>query len=236
MTLETLAPLAAQAAAMLRERGQTIAVADGATGGLISAGLLTVPDATDFCRGGGVIYSLRGRAILLDLGRKQLAGMESVTEPYALLQARAIRDRFGADWGIAETGSAGPATHPRGAPTGRSCIAVTGPGIAIARTIDRRQRSYPQYERLRHGRAGTAGRCARRSGAVGRTLRAAYSSGSFHGPLPPSAMKRSVRVVITGSGTGPSDRIMSWKARMSNLAPSAVCARARSFSIWSWPR
>src|SRR4051794_36994972 len=98
--IEPFAKLAARAAATLMERKQTIAVADGATGGLISAGLLTVPGATAFYLGGGVIYSLKGRDILLDLDETELAGMRSVTEPYALLQARAIRDRFGADWGI----------------------------------------------------------------------------------------------------------------------------------------
>ena len=134
--LDTLAPLAAQAAATLKQRRETIAVADGATGGLILAGLLTVPGATSFCLGGGVVYSLKARDILLALSKEELAGMESVTESYALLQARAIRDRFGADWGIAESGSAGPGKHPRGAPTGRSCIAVAGPGIAVATTFE----------------------------------------------------------------------------------------------------
>lgn len=134
--LDILAPLAANAAATLMQRGETIAVADGATGGLISAGLLTVPGATRFCMGGGVIYSFKGRDILLGLSREERAGMESVTEAYALLQARAIRDRFGADWGIAESGSAGPGRHPRGAPTGRSCIGVVGPGIALATTVE----------------------------------------------------------------------------------------------------
>lgn len=134
--LDTLAPIAAQIAAVLNGRHETIAVADGATGGLILAGLLTVPGATSFCQGGGVVYSLKGRDILLGLSRKDLAGMESVTEPYALLQARAIRSRFDADWGIAESGSAGPGKHPRGAPTGRSCIAIVGPGIEIATTIE----------------------------------------------------------------------------------------------------
>jgi PncC family amidohydrolase len=134
--LDTLAPLAAQAAAILKQRRETIAVADGATGGLILAGLLTVPGATSFCLGGGVIYSFRGRDVLLGLSKEDVAGMRSVTEPYTLLQARAIRDRFGADWGIAESGSAGPGKHPRGAPTGRSCIAVAGPGIAVATTVE----------------------------------------------------------------------------------------------------
>jgi nicotinamide-nucleotide amidase len=133
--IEPLAKLAARAAAALMERKQTIAVADGATGGLISAGLLAIPGATAFYLGGGVIYSFKGRDILLDLDKSELEGMRSVTEPYALLQARAIRDRFGADWGIAESGSAGP-THPTGVPAGRSRIAVVGPGVSVARSID----------------------------------------------------------------------------------------------------
>ncbi|RYH05359.1 MAG: CinA family protein [Alphaproteobacteria bacterium] len=133
--IEQLAALGAKAAAVLKERGQTIAVADGATGGLISTGLLTVPGATGFYLGGGVIYSLKGRDILLGLDEAELKGMKSVTEPYALLQARAIRDRFGADWGIAESGSAGP-THPFGVPTGKSSIAVIGPGVSISTTIE----------------------------------------------------------------------------------------------------
>lgn len=134
--IDDLASMAARAGAMLKERGQTVAVADGATGGLISAGLLTVPGATAFYVGGGVIYSMRGRSILLDVSDEDLVGMRSVTERYALLQARGIRDRFGSDWGVAETGSAGPGKHPMGAKTGMSCIAVVGPGAAIARTVE----------------------------------------------------------------------------------------------------
>lgn len=134
--IDALVPSAARAAAVLTARRQTIAVADGATGGLILAGLLTVPGATRFCRGGGVVYSLTGRDILLGLPRDDYAGMESVTEAYALLQARAIRDRFSADWGIAESGAAGPDHHPRGAPAGRSCIAVAAPDGDFAMTFE----------------------------------------------------------------------------------------------------
>jgi nicotinamide-nucleotide amidase len=134
--IDHLASIAARAGAILKQRGQTVAVADGATGGLISAGLLTVPGATAFYSGGGVIYSFKGRSILLDLSDEELAGMQSVTERYALLQARAIRDRFASDWGVAESGSAGPGKHPRGIKAGASCIAVVGPGTAIASTVE----------------------------------------------------------------------------------------------------
>ena len=115
-------------ATLLRTRGENIAIADGATGGLLAASLLTVPGALDFFVGGGVVYSLRARDILFDLSRDAYRGMRGASEDYALLQARAIRDNFGAAWGLAESGSVGGSTHPSGAPAGRSCAAVVGPG------------------------------------------------------------------------------------------------------------
>ena len=127
MTLHDFHPQAARIAALLRAREEKVAVADGATGGLIAASLLTVPGALDFFVGGGVVYSFRARVVLFDLPREAYKGMRGATEPYALLQARAIRDNFGADWGLAESGSVGGSTHPGGAPAGRSVAALVGP-------------------------------------------------------------------------------------------------------------
>lgn len=125
--LAELHPQALRIAALLRARGQKVAVADGATGGLIAATLLTVPGALDFFVGGGVVYSLRGRDVLFALPREAYKGMRGATEEYALLQARAIAANFGAEWGLAESGSVGGSTHPSGAPAGRSVAALAGP-------------------------------------------------------------------------------------------------------------
>ncbi|MGY8974276.1 MAG: CinA family protein [Sphingomonadales bacterium] len=126
--LEQTHEQALRIADLLRQRGEKVAVADGATGGLVAASLLTVPGALDFFVGGGVVYSFRARDILFDLPRDAYAGMRGASEDYALLQARAIRDNFGAQWGLAESGSVGGSSHPSGAPAGRSCAAVVGPG------------------------------------------------------------------------------------------------------------
>lgn len=128
--------LAAQIAEALKARGEKIAVADGATGGLISAALLTVPGALSFYVGGGVIYSARARDALFGLQPEAFRGMRSATEEYALLQARAIRDNLGAEWGIAESGSAGGSKHPLGVASGRSCCAVVGPDIERVRITE----------------------------------------------------------------------------------------------------
>ncbi len=127
MILAELHPQALRIAELLRERGEKIAVADGATGGMIAASLLTVPGALDFFVGGGVVYSFRARDVLFDLPREAYKGMRGASEDYALLQARAIRDNFGSEWGIAESGSVGGSSHPSGAPAGRSVAAVVGP-------------------------------------------------------------------------------------------------------------
>ena len=112
-------------------------MADGATGGMIAASLLTVPGALDFFVGGGVVYSFRARDVLFDLPREAYKGMRGASEDYALLQARAIRDNFHAEWGLAESGSVGGSTHPSGAPAGRSVAALVGPdGFAATRIIE----------------------------------------------------------------------------------------------------
>lgn len=127
MNLSDLHPRALRIAGLLRKRGETIAVADGATGGLIAASLLTVPGALDFFVGGGVVYSFRARDVLFAQPREAYKGMRGASEQYALLQARAIRDNFHAGWGIAESGSVGGSAHPSGAPAGQSVAAIVGP-------------------------------------------------------------------------------------------------------------
>ncbi|MEL6239211.1 MAG: CinA family protein, partial [Pseudomonadota bacterium] len=110
--------------------------ADGATGGLIMASLLSIPGALKFFVGGGVVYSFKARDVLFDLPREAYDGMTSATEEYALLQARGIRDRLGAAWGIAESGSAGSSKHPLGVASGRSVAAIVGPGVERIAVIE----------------------------------------------------------------------------------------------------
>jgi PncC family amidohydrolase len=125
--LRELHPQALRIAELLRAREERLAIADGATGGLLSAAILTVPGALDFFVGGGVVYSLRARDVLFAQPREAYKGMRGTSEEYALLQARSICTNFEADWGLAESGSVGASKHPTGAPAGRSCAALAGP-------------------------------------------------------------------------------------------------------------
>lgn len=122
-----LAELAAMAGEQLKASGQKVAVAESSSGGLISAALLSLPGASAYYLGGAVVYTGKARMSLLEIPREAVAGMRSASEPYALLLARTVRERFGADWGLSETGAAGPTGNGYGDPAGHTCIALAGP-------------------------------------------------------------------------------------------------------------
>ena len=84
--------------------GETIAISESSAGGLISAALLSVPGASAYFLGGGVIYTRKAMGALLELTPAKLEGLRSATEPMASLLAETVRSRLNADWGLAETG------------------------------------------------------------------------------------------------------------------------------------
>jgi nicotinamide-nucleotide amidase len=133
--MQDLLPLADRVGALLKQRKETIAIAESSSGGLLSAALLAVPGASAYFLGGAVVYTAKARVLLMDLPREAVAGMRSASEPYALLLARTARDRFGATWGLSETGAAGPTGNPYGDAAGHTCIALAGP-VEIAATIE----------------------------------------------------------------------------------------------------
>jgi nicotinamide-nucleotide amidase len=134
--MQTLLPLAEKIAARLKERGETIAVAESSTGGLIAAALLAVPGASAYFVGGAVVYTRSARSALLGISDAEMKGMRASTEPYALLAARRMREKHGANWGIGETGATGPTGNRYGDAAGHSCIAVVGPGAERAITLE----------------------------------------------------------------------------------------------------
>ncbi|TDJ66035.1 MAG: CinA family protein [Proteobacteria bacterium] len=122
-----LTSIAATLAARLKERGDTIAVAESSTGGLISASLLAVPGASAYFLGGTVVYTIKARQVLLNIPDEILQGMTPLSEDYVAHCARAMRENLNATWGLAELGATGPAGTRYGHPPGICVLAVDGP-------------------------------------------------------------------------------------------------------------
>jgi len=111
---------------LLAARGQTVAVAESLTGGLLAARLTERPGASATFRGGLVVYATDLKASLADVPADVLAGDGAVSESAALALAEGARFRLGADWGIGVTGVAGPDSQD-GKPVGTVFLAVVGP-------------------------------------------------------------------------------------------------------------
>jgi nicotinamide-nucleotide amidase len=119
--------LAPEIAALLTERGESIAVSESTTGGLLSAALLSVGGASNYFAGGGVVYTLASRTALAGVSAEQYANYRGTTPEMLEALAESMRARLGATWCIAESGLAGPTGGRFGAPVGKTTLSVAGP-------------------------------------------------------------------------------------------------------------
>ena len=118
--------LARQIGGALRERGETVAVAEGSAGGLVSAALLSVPGASAYYVGGTVIYTVTASRAWMSGEVDVPPGMRGATEVFATYLTASVRRKVATTWGVGEAGAAGPA-NPYGDPAGHSWIAIDGP-------------------------------------------------------------------------------------------------------------
>jgi len=102
-----LSAMAGSVAALLKQRKCTVSVAESSSGGLISAALLSIPGASNYFVGGGVIYTRDARRKLMGVS-EEIATMNGANEEYALIMARQMREKLGTDWALCETGASGP--------------------------------------------------------------------------------------------------------------------------------
>jgi nicotinamide-nucleotide amidase len=124
---DALTDPAAEIARLLADRGQTLGVAESSAGGLVSAALLAVPGASRYYRGGVVSYHLDGARSVLGESTGLDPGERGATEQFARWLAASAAARHGADWGIGETGAAGPTGNRYGDPPGHAWIAIASP-------------------------------------------------------------------------------------------------------------
>ncbi|MDL5204159.1 CinA family protein [Streptomyces sp. ALI-76-A] len=111
---------------LLTVRGETLAVAESLTGGLVAAEITAVPGASRAFRGSVTAYATELKHRLLGVDATLLAANGAVDPQVAAQMAAGVRKALGADWGIATTGVAGPEPQD-GRPVGTVFVAVDGP-------------------------------------------------------------------------------------------------------------
>ncbi|WP_220093605.1 CinA family protein [Flexivirga caeni] len=123
----------AELIAALARRGDTVAVAESLTGGLVCAALTAVPGASAVVRGSVTSYATDVKASVLGVGERLLAAGGPVQAEVARQMAHGVRRLLGATHGLATTGVAGPDPQDD-VPVGRVFIAVgwdDAPGVPV---------------------------------------------------------------------------------------------------------
>lgn len=116
---------------LLRERGESLSVAESMTGGMLGQRITSVPNSSDYFRGGFLTYTNEMKHLLLGVPEGMLAQYTAVSEQVAVAMAQGARERTGATWALSVTGYAGPT----GENVGDVYLGIASPTIAEARHI-----------------------------------------------------------------------------------------------------
>jgi nicotinamide-nucleotide amidase len=112
--------------AALKERGETVAVAESITAGGLGHALTYTPGASAVFLGGIIAYSNEVKSEFLGVDSALIEEFSVVSEEVANAMAEGVRKKFGTTWGIATTGIAGPGDY-QGIPEGTVWVAIRGP-------------------------------------------------------------------------------------------------------------
>jgi nicotinamide-nucleotide amidase len=116
----------------LRRRGETVAVAESCTGGLLGGRITDVAGSSDVFQGGIMAYANQVKERELGVPAAMLAAHGAVSEPVASAMAAGVQGRFASTWGIGVTGIAGPGGGSDQKPVGTVWLSVAGPGPSAA--------------------------------------------------------------------------------------------------------
>jgi nicotinamide-nucleotide amidase len=127
--------VAADLVARLAAAGETVAVAESLTGGLVAAALTDVAGASAVVRGGVVTYATDLKSRMLGVDEVLLAQAGPVDAGVAEQMAAGVRSLMDATYGLATTGVAGP-DQVDGQAVGTVFVAVAGPDSLRVRALD----------------------------------------------------------------------------------------------------
>ena len=114
---------------LLRNAGQTVALAESCTGGLVGQAITSVGGASEYFLGGAICYANEIKRDILGVSQETLEQFGAVSPQTALAMAQGARKLFSSDWSISLTGIAGPGGGTDDKPVGLVYIGLVGPGV-----------------------------------------------------------------------------------------------------------
>ena len=124
--------LAETTVSQLLARGETVALAESCTAGMVSAWLGEVPGVSAALLESVVTYANEAKE-RLGVPKDTIENNGAVSEPVARAMAQSVRARAGSTWGVSITGIAGPGGGTPSKPVGTVHCAVSGPSSSVHR-------------------------------------------------------------------------------------------------------
>jgi len=112
---------------LLKEKKQTLALAESCSGGLIAHLITSVPGSSAYFMGGVVSYSNESKTNQLGVKKETLEKHGAVSEETVTEMALGAKDKFNTNWAVATSGIAGPDGGSDEKPVGTVWIAIAGP-------------------------------------------------------------------------------------------------------------
>lgn len=125
---DSLATVVGQA---LRDRGETLAVAESCTGGGLGELITAVPGSSAYFLGGVIAYDNSVKQRLLGVEERVLQTEGAVSGTVAEQMALGALGQLGSSWALSITGIAGPGGGTAAKPVGLVYIGLAGPGRTV---------------------------------------------------------------------------------------------------------
>lgn len=120
---------------VLTRNGQTLALAESCTGGLISSAITDVPGSSKYFVGGIVAYDNSVKVKVLNVPAKEIKKHGAVSPFVAEQMAKGVKRLLKTDLGAAVTGIAGPGGATKSKPVGLAYISLAGRGFIVTKEL-----------------------------------------------------------------------------------------------------
>lgn len=121
---------------LLLEKGSSFATAESCTGGNMAHRITLIPGSSDVFKGAAVTYATESKTNVIGVPEQVISEYGVVSKQVVEAMAEGVRRVYGADYGLASTGVAGPGGGTEETPVGTVWLGVATPTRTVSKCFN----------------------------------------------------------------------------------------------------